>query len=294
MAVTMYYENDVKTPALAGKQIAVIGYGSQGHAHAQNLRDSGENVIIGVRAGKSFDAAKENGFDVYPVAEAVAKSDVIMILAPDEIQADLYAKDIAPNLKDGAAIGFGHGFNIHHRKAVHQIGAHTLARIQSSAGFYVQIIPSVVALTHRGWAINLGQAIHMGDFKSHRLHGFKQSRGWRCACNRAMHHMVYACFCRSRCIGQSCMHDGRCRVMGHFVFADQIQTQRGLKAAQTHKRAHFGSNTPWVTPRIAMKHRQSRQIHRVQRHVPIEQHRQRTDDGIAVRIHHAFGFACGA
>ena len=79
MAVTMYYENDVKTPALAGKQIAVIGYGSQGHAHAQNLRDSGENVIIGVRAGKSFDAAKEDGFDVYPVAEAVAKSDVIMI-----------------------------------------------------------------------------------------------------------------------------------------------------------------------------------------------------------------------
>ena len=113
MAVTMYYENDVKTPALAGKQIAVIGYGSQGHAHAQNLRDSGENVIIGVRAGKSFDAAKEEGFDVYPVAEAVAKSDVIMILAPDEIQADLYTKDIAPNLKDGAALGFGHGFNIH-------------------------------------------------------------------------------------------------------------------------------------------------------------------------------------
>ena len=105
MAVTMYYENDVKTPALAGKQIAVIGYGSQGHAHAQNLRDSGENVIIGVRAGKSFDAAKEEGFDVYPVAEAVAKSDVIMILAPDEIQADLYTKDIAPNLKDGAALG---------------------------------------------------------------------------------------------------------------------------------------------------------------------------------------------
>ncbi|OFI47477.1 ketol-acid reductoisomerase [Floricoccus penangensis] len=113
MPVTMYYENDVKENALEGKKIAVIGYGSQGHAHAQNLRDSGQDVIIGIRPGKSFDKAKDDGFDVYPVADAVAQADVVMILAPDEIQGELYKNEIEPNLKDGVAIGFGHGFNIH-------------------------------------------------------------------------------------------------------------------------------------------------------------------------------------
>ena len=88
MAVQMEYEKDVKVAALDGKKIAVIGYGSQGHAHAQNLRDSGHDVIIGVRPGKSFDKAKEDGFDTYTVAEATKLADVIMILAPDEIQAD--------------------------------------------------------------------------------------------------------------------------------------------------------------------------------------------------------------
>ena len=86
MAVQMEYEKDVKVPALDGKKIAVIGYGSQGHAHAQNLRDSGHDVIIGVRPGKSFDKAKEDGFEAYPVAEATKLADIIMILAPDEIQ----------------------------------------------------------------------------------------------------------------------------------------------------------------------------------------------------------------
>ncbi|MEX2785072.1 ketol-acid reductoisomerase [Streptococcus sp. H49] len=112
MAVTMEYEKDVKTAALTGKKIAVIGYGSQGHAHAQNLRDSGHDVIIGVRSGKSFDKAKEDGFAVYEVAQATELADVIMILAPDEIQADLYASEIAPNLQAGNALGFAHGFNI--------------------------------------------------------------------------------------------------------------------------------------------------------------------------------------
>ncbi|SDB14679.1 ketol-acid reductoisomerase [Streptococcus henryi] len=113
MAVTMEYEKDVKVDALAGKKIAVIGYGSQGHAHAQNLRDSGYDVIIGVRAGKSFDKAKEDGFDTYEVSEATKLADVIMILAPDEIQADVYAAEVAPNLEAGNALGFAHGFNIH-------------------------------------------------------------------------------------------------------------------------------------------------------------------------------------
>ena len=88
----MYYEDDVEVSALAGKQIAVIGYGSQGHAHAQNLRDSGHNVIIGVRHGKSFDKAKEDGFETFEVGEAVAKADVIMVLAPDEHQTKLESR----------------------------------------------------------------------------------------------------------------------------------------------------------------------------------------------------------
>lgn len=113
MAVKMEYENDVKVAALDGKKIAVIGYGSQGHAHAQNLRDSGQDVIIGVRAGKSFDKAKEDGFETFEVADAVKQADVVMILAPDEIQADIYENEVAPNLKDGVALGFAHGFNIH-------------------------------------------------------------------------------------------------------------------------------------------------------------------------------------
>ena len=93
MAVQMEYEKDVKVAALDGKKIAVIGYGSQGHAHAQNLRDSGRDVIIGVRPGKSFDKAKEDGFDTYTVAEATKLADVIiMILAPDEIQQEYLQK----------------------------------------------------------------------------------------------------------------------------------------------------------------------------------------------------------
>ena len=112
MAVQMEYEKDVKVAALDGKKIAVIGYGSQGHAHAQNLRDTGHDVIIGVRPGKSFDKAKEDGFDTYTVAEATKLADVIMILAPDEIQQELYEAEIAPNLEAGNDVGFAHGVGV--------------------------------------------------------------------------------------------------------------------------------------------------------------------------------------
>ena len=111
MAVQMEYEKDVKVAALDGKKIAVIGYGSQGHAHAQNLRDSGHDVIIGVRPGKSFDKAKEDGFDTYTVAEATKLADIIMVLAPDEIQKDIYKDEIEPNLSAGKALGFAHGIH---------------------------------------------------------------------------------------------------------------------------------------------------------------------------------------
>lgn len=109
----VYYEDSVTKNELEGKTVAIIGYGSQGHAHAQNLRDNGNQVIIGIREGKSAEAARNDGFEVYPVAEAAKKADVVMILAPDEIQGDLYEKEIAPNLEAGNALAFAHGFNIH-------------------------------------------------------------------------------------------------------------------------------------------------------------------------------------
>ncbi|MNH97963.1 Ketol-acid reductoisomerase [compost metagenome] len=113
MAVTLYYEQDAELSVLKGKTIAIIGYGSQGHAHAQNLRDSGVNVVVGLREGKSFNKAKEDGFEVLSVAEATKRADVVQILMPDETQASVYNSEIAPNLKKGAALLFAHGFNVH-------------------------------------------------------------------------------------------------------------------------------------------------------------------------------------
>ena len=110
--VKVYYDDSVEKNALEGKTIAVVGYGSQGHAHAQNLRDNGNKVVIGVREGKSAQKAREDGFEVFPVSEATKKADVIMILAPDEIQGALYENEIAPNLEAGNALAFAHGFNI--------------------------------------------------------------------------------------------------------------------------------------------------------------------------------------
>ena len=109
----MYYEKDCDLSKLDGKKIAIVGYGSQGHAHALNLRDSGCDVIIGLRqGGKSWPVAEKDGFQVYPVAEATKLADIIMILINDEAQADMYKKDIAPYLTAGKAIAFAHGFNI--------------------------------------------------------------------------------------------------------------------------------------------------------------------------------------
>ena len=113
MAAKIYYKTDVPQNVLTGKQLCVVGYGSQGHAHAKNLRDSGFSVVIGIREGKSAQAARVDGFEVLPVAEAVKKSDVIMILTPDETQPDIYKNEVEPNLEAGNALGFGHGFNVH-------------------------------------------------------------------------------------------------------------------------------------------------------------------------------------
>ena len=110
----IYYQEDCNLSLLEGKTIAVIGYGSQGHAHALNAKESGCDVIIGLYEGsKSWAKAEAQGFTVYTAAEAAKRADIIMILINDELQADMYKKDIEPNLEPGNMLMFAHGFNIH-------------------------------------------------------------------------------------------------------------------------------------------------------------------------------------
>ena len=110
----IYYQEDCNLSLLEGKTIAVIGYGSQGHAHALNLKESGCNVIVGLYEGsRSWKKAEEQGFEVYTAAEATKKADVIMILINDEKQAAMYRESIAPNLRPGMMLMFAHGFAIH-------------------------------------------------------------------------------------------------------------------------------------------------------------------------------------
>ena len=114
MAIETLYESDADLSIIQGRKVAVIGYGSQGHAHAMNLRDSGVEVAIGLREGsKSREKAEEAGFQVFTNAEAAKWADVIMLLAPDTSQAAIFTEDIEPNLEDGNALFFGHGLNIH-------------------------------------------------------------------------------------------------------------------------------------------------------------------------------------
>lgn len=115
----MYYEQDADKALLSGKKIAVIGYGSQGHAHALNLKDSGCDVVVGLYEGSaSRQKAEQDGLTVASVAEAVASADIAMVLIPDEKQSRVYQESIRPNLKAGAALAFAHGFNIHFNQIV--------------------------------------------------------------------------------------------------------------------------------------------------------------------------------
>jgi ketol-acid reductoisomerase len=109
----MFYDDDADLSVIQGKRVAVIGYGSQGHAHALNLRDSGVDVRVGLAEGSRSKAkAESEGLTVRSVADAVKEADLVVILTPDQVQRNVYAKDIQPNLREGAALLFGHGFNI--------------------------------------------------------------------------------------------------------------------------------------------------------------------------------------
>jgi ketol-acid reductoisomerase len=116
---TLFYDKDADLSALEGKTIAVIGYGSQGHAHALNAKDSGMNVVVGLHEGsKSKAKAEADGLEVMSVGDATASADVVMVLVPDTKQAAVYEEAIAPNLKEGAMLMFAHGFNIHFKQIV--------------------------------------------------------------------------------------------------------------------------------------------------------------------------------
>lgn len=115
----VYYENDADLSLLQGKKIAILGYGSQGHAQAQNLKDSGVDVIVGLREGSASRAqAEKDGLTVMSIADAVKNADIIQVLLPDERQAAVYENDILPNLEPGNALSFAHGFNIHYKQIV--------------------------------------------------------------------------------------------------------------------------------------------------------------------------------
>ena len=115
MAVTIYYEQDCNPDIIKDKKIAIIGYGSQGHAHALNLKDSGCDVRVGLREGsRSIEAAEEAGLRVTDMATAAEEADLIMVLVPDELQPEVYETYIAPHLKTGDTLAFAHGFNVHY------------------------------------------------------------------------------------------------------------------------------------------------------------------------------------
>ena len=135
----MYYEQDCDLAKLDGKKIGIIGYGSQGHAHALNLRDSGCDVIVGLRkGGKSWPVAEKDGFTVMTVPEAAQTADIIMILINDERQAEMYRSDIAPYLTEGKAIAFAHGFNIRYKQIVPPAGVDVFMAAPKGPGHTVR------------------------------------------------------------------------------------------------------------------------------------------------------------
>ena len=167
---TIYHEGDADLAIIQSKKVAVIGYGSQGHAHALSLRDSGVDVVVGLAEGsKSRAKAEAEGLKVATVADAVKGADVVMLLAPDHVQRHIYNDSIAPNIKDGAALFFGHGFNIRfgYIKPPANIdvcmvapkGPGHLVRREYSAGRGVPVIVAVEQdATGNAWPLTLSYA----------------------------------------------------------------------------------------------------------------------------------------
>ncbi|MHB1683700.1 MAG: ketol-acid reductoisomerase [Bacilli bacterium] len=173
----MYYEHDADLNVLADKIVAVIGYGSQGHAQAQNLRESGVRVIVAGRPGKSAAQAEEDGFSVVSVAEAAKTADILQILLPDETQSRVYREDIEPHLRPGQTLMFSHGFNVHFRQIVAPDSVdvvlvapkgpgHLVRRVYESGGG----VPSLVAIQQdasgRAFATALAYAKGIGSTKA--------------------------------------------------------------------------------------------------------------------------------
>jgi ketol-acid reductoisomerase len=139
MALNVYYDKDCNIELIKSKKVAMIGFGSQGHAHAENLRDSGVEVVVGLRKdGSSWAKAEAKGFEVKTVADATKGADVVMILLPDENQSDIYYSEIKPNLKDGAYLAFGHGFNIHYGRITPEANGNVMMIAPKAPGHTVR------------------------------------------------------------------------------------------------------------------------------------------------------------
>lgn len=137
--MNVYYEQDADLGYLQGKNLAILGYGSQGHAHALNLMESGMNVCVGLRSdSSSCQRAREAGLEVKTVAEAVKWADVVMILLPDQSQRAVYEAEIAPNLRPGSTLAFAHGFNIHYRQIVPDASVNVIMIAPKSPGHLVR------------------------------------------------------------------------------------------------------------------------------------------------------------
>ena len=174
----MFYEKDCDLGKLDGKVIGIVGYGSQGHAHALNLRDSGCNVIIGLRKeGKSWPVAEKDGFEVMTVPELTQKADIIMILINDEKQADMFNQDIRPYLTEGKAIAFAHGFNIRYKLIAPPKGVDVFMAAPKGPGHTVRSqyvagkgVPSLVAVeqdaTGHAWDIALAYIAGIGGARA--------------------------------------------------------------------------------------------------------------------------------
>jgi len=170
--VMVYYDEDADLGLLKGKKVAVMGYGSQGHAQAQNLKESGVDVVVGLRKGRpNWKKAQEDGLEVATVAEAAAMADIIQILLPDEIQASVYQAEIEPYLNEGNALMFSHGFNIHFGQIVPPANVDVFMVAPKGPGHMVRRmyvegkgVPSLVAVhqDYTGKAKNLGLAYAKG------------------------------------------------------------------------------------------------------------------------------------